>query len=89
MKIREVGFSGIAGTTWEEDVLMTSARSNDGVLYVDTWRKSGRTAQAGIWTVDQGSGKPFFTGPMIPASSNYRGQSCWNNVVFPAHDPRA
>jgi hypothetical protein len=44
MKIPVAGFNGIAGILWAEDFLMMNDKSNDGVQYVDTSHKLGRTA---------------------------------------------
>ena len=77
------GFNGTADILWDEDFLMTNARSNGGVRCVDTSHRSGRTAAEETLTVDENKDKRCFTGVMTREQSkhSYTKNFAWENIV--------
>src|SRR5687768_3023971 len=70
-KIRAVGFSGIAVTTWAVVVLTTKGRSNAGALYGGISPRSGRTVRRVISNAGPNNDKRCSTGPTTHAASRY------------------
>lgn len=64
-RIREGGFNGIAATTWDGGVMMTSDRLNDGLLSVGILLKLRRGVERETFPVALSSGKRCSTGHMI------------------------